>query len=145
NAIVRRRALPRIPARRDSRGRSRCRDLRRPARSRLAPKRTRSLVRPPATRICLPAWLTPPISEKANARHLAARSTVRSASFARLRSIDGEHAVYSRLELMAVRLEFFTGRLERAAARRILVAEAARFARLLGICGRSIRRAGCSH
>jgi hypothetical protein len=42
-------------------------------------------------------------------------------------------SIESRLQLVVIRLEFFAGRLERAAARRILMAEAASFASLLSI------------
>jgi hypothetical protein len=55
----------------------------------------------------------------------------------RIDQVDSRTVIYLRLQLVAIRLEFFAGRFERAAARRILMAEAASFAGLLSIlrCG----------
>ena len=50
--------------------------------------------------------------------------------------IDSRIVIYLRLQLVVIPLEFFTGRLECAAARRILMAEATSFAGLLSICWR---------
>ena len=97
------------------------------------------------------------MSIRKNARHVVPRALMFDPQAeARLHSIESEHAVerdvhtnrnntdqvdsrtviYLRLKLVVILFEFLAGRLERAAARRILMAEAASFAGLLSICWR---------